>query len=181
MAAVTVARVAPKNTLLFEASASKPAPIIVIGVPTSPAIGKNELIIGAGLKVKPPARTVPPWLTTTNSPVSPSGTTAVTILSATKAKVVAALPPKLTEVVPVRLAPFITTVSPLAANFGSNKEIVGGKKNTKPSLKAVPLEFETDTLPLVPAPTMAVMVVEETTVKEVASVFPKKTASTPVK
>jgi hypothetical protein len=69
----------------------------------------------------------------------------------------------------------------LAANFGSNKEIVGGKKNTKPSLKAVPLEFETDTLPLVPAPTMAVMVVEETTVKEVASVFPKKTASTPVK
>jgi hypothetical protein len=46
LAAVTVAMVAPKNTILLDAAALNPVPFIVTDVPTGPLAGLNELITG---------------------------------------------------------------------------------------------------------------------------------------
>ena len=58
---------------------------------------------------------------------------------------------------------------------------VTGLQKVKPVLAPVPLAVVTLTLPLVPLPTTAVMVVAFTTVNEVAAVPPKLTAVAPVK
>ena len=50
-----------------------------------------------------------------------------------------------------------------------------------PLLVPTPMEVVTDTLPLAPLPTVAVIVLESTTVNEAAAVPPKRTAVAPVK
>ena len=47
LAEVTVAMVAPKNTISLEAVELKLLPVIVTDVPTAPLAGLNELITGA--------------------------------------------------------------------------------------------------------------------------------------
>ena len=46
VAAVTVAFVAPKKTILLAGNGSNPVPVIVTTVPTGPDMGENELIMG---------------------------------------------------------------------------------------------------------------------------------------
>jgi hypothetical protein len=93
----------------------------------------------------------------------------------------AAVPPKLTEVAPVKPVPVIVTVAPLAALVGVKLVIVGAGIKVKPVSVSVPPGVVTDTLPVVPAATTAVMLVAETTVNEAAAVPPKLTAVAPVK
>jgi len=52
-APVTIAFVAPKNTMLFAAVALKFVPVIVTEVPIGPLDGVNEVIAGAGLTIVP--------------------------------------------------------------------------------------------------------------------------------
>ncbi|HEX3383868.1 MAG TPA: hypothetical protein VHS53_01705 [Mucilaginibacter sp.] len=52
LAAVILAIVAPKNTILSAAAEAKPVPVMVTGVPTGPADGLNELITGAWAKAE---------------------------------------------------------------------------------------------------------------------------------
>ena len=51
----------------------------------------------------------------------------------------------------------------------------------KPLLEPVPIEVLTETAPLAPLPTVALMVVESTTVNEAAATPPKLTAVAPLR
>ncbi|GDX46656.1 hypothetical protein LBMAG24_19840 [Bacteroidota bacterium] len=114
-------------------------------------------------------------------PDLPVPTTAVILVALTTVNEAAAVPPKLTAVVPVKLVPVIVTVCPVPAEVGLNDVIVGGGRYVKPANVPVPDAVVTDTVPEVPAPTVALMLVALTTVKVVAAVPPKLTAVAPVK
>ena len=109
-------------------------------------------------------------------PEVPDATTAVILVAETTLKDVAAVPPKLTAVAPVKLVPVKVTVVPLPALVGFIKVMVGAGINVNPARVAVPPGVVTLTLPEVPEPTTAVMLVAETTLNEVAAVPPKLTA-----
>ncbi|MNT69827.1 hypothetical protein D3C72_2081690 [compost metagenome] len=94
---------------------------------------------------------------------------------------VAAIPPIVTADVVSRLEPFIETDVPEPPDEGVNEYITGGGKNVKPAIFAVPLGPEIFTLPLLPVPTVAVIIVGETTEKDVALTPPKFTDCMPVK
>ena len=57
----------------------------------------------------------PPGVVTDTLPVVPAATTAVTLVGETTVNDVAAVPPKLTAVAPVRFVPVIVTVAPVPA------------------------------------------------------------------
>ena len=69
----------------------------------------------------------------------------------------AAVPPKLTAVAPVKLVPVMVTVKPVPDEVGVNDVMVGAATQVKPVFVTVPPAVVTDTLPLVPAPTVAVI------------------------
>ena len=58
-------------------------------------------------------------------PDAPDATIAVMLVDDTIVNDVAAVPPKLTLVVPLKLVPVIVTVAPVPALVGVNEEIVG--------------------------------------------------------
>lgn len=114
-------------------------------------------------------------------PEAPPATTAVILVADTTVNEIAAVPPKLTAVAPVKFVPVIVTVILLPALVGVNEITVGGPMNMNPGFVAVPPGVVTATLPEAPAATTAVTLVGETTVKDVAAVPPKFTAVAPVK
>jgi hypothetical protein len=116
-------------------------------------------------------------------PEVPAATTAVMLVAETTVNEVAAVPPKVTAVAPVKFVPVIVTVAPEAADVGLKDVMVGAdaELKVKPASKAVPPGVVTVTLPEAPTPTIAVMLVEETTAYEAAGVPPKLTAEAPVK
>ena len=61
------------------------------------------------------------------APAAPDGVTAVTVVALTTTTEVAALPPTLTELVPVRFVPVIVIAVPplVGPTFGETDEIVG--------------------------------------------------------
>jgi hypothetical protein len=63
---------------------------------------------------------------TLTAPVVPAATTAVMLVALTTVNEVAAVPPKLTAVAPVKFVPVIVTVCPVPAEIGLNDVIVGG-------------------------------------------------------
>ena len=77
--------------------------------------------------------------------------------------------------------PLMVTVVPGNASAGVNDDMEGGGKKLKPAEDAVPPGVVTERFPLAPAPTMAVMLLAELTVKELAGSPPKSTAVAPVK
>ena len=83
--------------------------------------------------------------------------------------------------VALKFVPVMETVAPLAALVGVKDEMVGAGIKVKPGLVTVPPGVVTDTFPVVPDATTAVMLVAETTVNEFAAVPPKVTAVAPVK
>ena len=108
---------------------------------------------------------VPPRVVTLTLPLVPLATTAVILVELTTVFDVAVVPPKLTTVAPVKLVPVMVTVVPLPAEVGVNDEITGaGGIYVNPVFVAVPPGEVTDTEPLVPLPTVAVMVVGLVTV-----------------
>jgi hypothetical protein len=103
------------------------------------------------------------------------------LVALTTVNEVAAVPPKLTAVTPVKFVPVMVTVCPVPAEVGLKEVIVGGGKKVKPARVPVPDAVVTDTEPEAPAPTVALMLVALTTVNVVAAVPPKLTAVAPVK
>src|SRR5690349_24648293 len=98
---------------------------------------------------------------------------AVMVVGETTVNERAAIPPKLTAVVLLKLLPVIVTTSPwpavdveIAEINGTGVIIVGMK--VKPGNVAAPPGVVTNTFPELPVPTTAVMVVGETTVNEAA-------------
>jgi hypothetical protein len=92
-----------------------------------------------------------------------------------------AVPPKVTLVAPVKLLPVIVTVAPMPAAVGLKELITGAGINVKPNKLAEPPGEITPTEPVEPLPTIAVIVVDETTVNEETAVPPKVTLVAPVK
>jgi hypothetical protein len=68
---------------------------------------------------------VPPGVTTEMVPDAPPATTAVMLVALTTLNEVAAVPPKLTAVAPVKLVPVIVSVVPVPAEVGVKEVMVG--------------------------------------------------------
>jgi hypothetical protein len=98
-----------------------------MSAPAASVLGANAVIVGAGIKVKPASTPVPPGVVTLTFPEVPAAITAVMLVAETTVKEVAAVPPKLTAVAPVKLVPVKVTVAPVAALVGVNEVIVGGE------------------------------------------------------
>lgn len=93
----------------------------------------------------------------------------------------AAVPPNVTAVVPVKLLPVMVTVVPPDPMFGEKELMDGGANQVKPERMEVPPGVTMLTSPVAPAPAMAMMVVAFTTVKELAFIPPNLTCEVPVK
>ena len=93
----------------------------------------------------------------------------------------AVIPPKLTEAVAVKLVPVMVTVVPLLPEVGVKEERVGAMPKVNPSKEVVPAAVVTATFPVVPVPTIAVIPVAESIVKDCAFVPPNFTEVAPVK
>jgi hypothetical protein len=156
-------------------------PVIVIGVPVPPLAGVNEFIVGGGKNEKPAIVAVPPGVVTLILPDAPVPTTAVILVAELIVNDEAAIPPKFTAVVPVKLVPVIVIVIPVAPLDGPNEVIVGGGINVNPVIDTVPPGVVTLTLPDAPVPTTAVILVAELTVNDEAATPPKLIEVAPVK
>jgi len=154
-------------------------------VPTPPLVGLKLVIVGAAMTVKEPALVaVPPGVVTPIGPVTaPEGTVAVICVDELTVKDVADTPPKVTEVAPVRFVPVITTLAPTAPLVGEKLVIVGAPMTVKdPALVAVPPGVVTLIGPVTaPDGTVAVICVDEFTVKDVADTPPNFTEVAPVR
>ena len=124
---------------------------------------------------------VPPGVVTETLPEVPDPTTAVILVAETTVNEEAAVPPKVTDIAPVKLVPVIVTMVPLPALVGMNEVMVGAGINVNPGLVAVPPGVVTETFPEVPKPTTAVILVADTTINEEAVMLPKLTVVAPVK
>jgi len=100
-------------------------PLMVIVAPTPDDVGENDVITGTCAKVKPARLEEPNRVVTDTLPLEPVATTAVMMLSLTTVKEDAAVPPKVTDDVPVNSEPCMVTVESLPANTGVNEFITG--------------------------------------------------------
>ena len=104
----------------------KLVPVIVTRVPTEPVEGLKEVMFIGDRYVKPGKVAAIPAVVTLTLPLAPLPTTAVMDVALTTLKDKASIPPKLTEVVPVKLVPVIFTVVPVFAVVGVNDVRVSG-------------------------------------------------------
>lgn len=153
-----------KATLL---TLTKFAPVIVTLLPTGPLGGVNPLMTGPVVTVNTPALSPEPLgLVTRILLVSaPVGTVAVICTELFTAKD-AVTPPKVTLVLPVKLAPVIVTVPPMFPLAGVKPVMAGAAERTKlVALVAVPSGVVTAIAPVAaPLGTVAEILVEELTV-----------------
>ena len=106
-----------------------PSPLVQLRVIWVAVISVKAILlackVGAVKYVKPANVAVPPGAVTLTLPVVPPATTAVMLVASTTVNDVAAVPPKLTAVAPVKLVPVMVTVAPLTANVGVKEVMVG--------------------------------------------------------
>ena len=160
----------------------KLVPTITTYSPVLALVGDNKVILGLAIHVKLANEVaVPIGVVTLTLPEVPASTTAVMVVAFTTVNDVAAIPPKLTAVAPVRFVPVIVTVDPLPALVGVKEEMVGVTAHVNPAKVAIPSGVVTLTLPEALAPTTAVMVFASTTLNDVAAVPPKLTAVVPIR
>jgi hypothetical protein len=122
------AAVPPKLTAVAPV---KLVPVMVTTCPVFPDVGVNEVMVGgmaAPIKVKPVIVPTPLAVVTLILPVAPAPITAVMEVALTTLNEVAAVPPKLTAVAPVKLVPVNVTVCPVLAEVGLKELIAGGGK-----------------------------------------------------
>jgi hypothetical protein len=188
----TVARICVGEITVTLAAATPPkvtvevvvkfVPVITIVVPTPAFVGEKLIIVGMEINVNPAKFPVPPGVVTDTAPPNvPEATTAVIRVAETITKLDAATPPKLTAVAPVKFVPLMVTVAPAPTLVGVKLVTVGGGISTKPARLPVPPGVVTETLPLAPVATTAVICVGETTVKLAAVTPPKRTELAPLK
>ena len=108
----------------------KPAPMMVTEVPTGPAAGLKNTTAGAGAGAVTVnclgLAAVPPAVVTVTRPVvAPAGTVAV-ICAALSTEKLAAAPPKVTAVAPLKSLPVRITEVPTGPEVGVRLVMVGG-------------------------------------------------------
>ena len=99
-------------------------PISFILIVNTPPL--NENVPPGRVDINPARVAVPPGVVTPTLPDVPPPTTAVMLVVLTTENEVAAVPPKLTIVAPVKLVPVMVTVVPVHADAGVNEVMVGG-------------------------------------------------------
>lgn len=176
VAAVEPANAGPKLTAV---TPPRLVPVINMVCPAKMPVGENDVMVGVVLKTVAEVP-VPAAEVTAMVPVALAGTTAEMLVALMTVNDVAAVPPKLTAVAPVKFVPVKVIVAPVAADVGVN-EVTVGADNAILEKVAVPPGVVTETLPAVPLPTTAVIDVALTTLKDVTGVPPKLTAVAPVK
>jgi hypothetical protein len=137
--------------------------------PLLAAVGVNWVIVGGTRKTNPALVALPPGVLTETSPVAPVPITANIVVAFITLNELAAEPPNLTDVAPVKFVPDMVTVSPLAAFFGVKLLIEGAAIKAKPAIVAVPPGLITEISPVAPAPTTACMLVALITLNELAA------------
>ena len=169
----------------------KLVPVMVIAVP--PAIGPDDgltlAIVGAATYVNVIACDVdPPAVVTTIvfAPADPAGVNAVIEVASTTLTLVAATPPTVTLIAPVKLVPVMVIAVPAVngPDDGLTLAIVGASTYVNaPVLVTVPPTVVTTTsaAPAAPAGVTAVMEVALTTTTPVAATPPTVTLLAPVK
>lgn len=174
------------NDTVVEARFAFTEPVsVAVVVPTGVAV--DPLTVGGARKVKE-LFTVPPEpvSTTVTSPAAPAGVTTVTEMSLTLGIEVPAIPPKVTEDVPVKLVPVIVTVVPpdVEPVAGETEAIVGTPTYVKPPvLVAEPPGVVNTTFaaPAEPEGATTVTEVSLTLVSDVPEVPPIVTPVVPLK
>jgi biotin-(acetyl-CoA carboxylase) ligase len=135
-------------------------------------VGAKDVMVGAGINVKPANEAVPPGVVRLTAPVEPELTRATIEVADTTVNVVTGVPPSVTMEVPFKLVPVILISAPAPADVGAKEVMVGAGINVNPANDAVPPGVVRLTAPDDPVPTMATMEVADTTVKEVTGVPP---------
>src|SRR5207249_3308711 len=130
--------VVPLNvTVLVPCVAPKPVPAIVTAVATGPLVGERLVIVGGTVTVNDiPLLASPPTVTTTLPVVAPAGT-GTTMLVADQLVGVAAVPLKVTVLVPLvapKLVPAIVTAVAAGPVVGDRLVIVGATVTVKDAL-----------------------------------------------
>nr|WP_241739191.1 hypothetical protein [Pontibacter beigongshangensis] len=116
---------------------SKLVPCIVTNVPTAPATGSNEVIVGPCTVKSADVAIIPISVDSTIAPVTaPSGTVTITAdpSSATKSGATVISPPNVTSLVVSKFSPVIRTCVPIGPCFGVKSSIIGATSSKKPSL-----------------------------------------------
>jgi hypothetical protein len=123
---VNEAAATPPN--LTELAPVRFVPVITTVAPLEALLGLNVVMVGAAaeIKVNPLTVTVPTGVVTLTLPLAPLPTTATIVMALTTLNDLAAVPPKLTELAPVKLVPVMVTIWPLRAEVGAKEAIVGG-------------------------------------------------------
>ena len=87
----------------------KLVPVIVTVCPVPADVGLNDVIVGGGRYVKPARVPVPATVVTDTEPDAPAPTVALMLVALTTVNDLAAVPPKLTAVAPVKFVPIMLT------------------------------------------------------------------------
>jgi hypothetical protein len=146
---------------------------MVINAPVAAAVGVKDVIMGAGINVKPFKLAVPPGVVKLSAPVDPLPTIATMEVDETIVNEVTGVPPRVIADVPSKLLPVMVINAPVGAAVGAKLVIVGAGINVKPFKRAVPPGVVKLSAPEDPLPTTATIVVDETTVNEVTGVPPR--------
>ena len=111
--------------MVTELTLIKLVPFIVTVDPLPADVGVMEVTVGGGRKRKPLFVVVPNGLVTATSPLDPSATIAVILLSELMEKELAGVPPRVTAVTAPNCVPVIVTVPP-AGTINGEKEVMAG-------------------------------------------------------
>ena len=164
VAVICVALFTVKVTAAVPPNVTAVAPVKFVPVITSvaaPAARGEVMPVTVGAPIKPASVAVPPGVVTETVLllVAPTPTTAVILVELNTVNDATATPPRLTTDAPVKLVPVMVTVAPAAADVGKIEVIVGADTVKVTTDVAVPPGVVTETVPVVPLPTTALMLV----------------------
>jgi hypothetical protein len=157
------------------------APVILMIDPTPPLVGAKDVMVGGGMKVNPASEAVPPGVVRLTTPVAPVPIIATIDVEETTVNDVTGVPPNVITEVPVKFVPVMLMIDPSPALVGAKDVMVGAGIKVNPASEAVPSGVVRLTAPVEPFPTIAIIDVEETTVKELTGVPPSVIIEVPVK
>jgi hypothetical protein len=147
-------------------------PVMLMIAPAAAVVGANVVIVGAPIKINPACDAVPPGVVRPTEPLAPAPTLARIDVEEITVKDVTDVPPNVMADVLVKLVPVMLMIAPAAAVVGANAVIVGAPIKINPACEALPPGVVRLTAPLLPAPTVATIDVEETTVNDETGVPP---------
>ena len=105
---------------------SKLLPVMVINAPVAAAVGVKDVMMGAGINIKPFKAAVPPGVVKLSAPVDPLPTIATMEVDETTVNEVTGVSPRVIADVASKLVPIMVINAPVAAIVGEKEVIVGG-------------------------------------------------------